>query len=104
MVLHGLANDVGHLVKATVLHFIERVHQAPLNGLQAVFKGGNRPLENNVAGVLQEILAVHAPHPRLYRLNHLCLARKILWSILQKGLVHGVAFLVRHCSGRLYRF
>jgi hypothetical protein len=44
MVLHGLANDVGHLVKATVLHFIKRVHQAPLNGLQAVFKSGNRPL------------------------------------------------------------
>ena len=97
MVLHGLANDVGHLVKATVLHFIKSVHQAPLNGLQTVFKSGNRPLKNNVARVFQKILAVHAPHPRLYRLDHLSLARSILWNILQKWLVHWVTILVRHC-------
>jgi hypothetical protein len=45
---------------APIVHFIQGVQDASLDGLEPVFDRRYRPLQNNVAGVIEEIILVHA--------------------------------------------
>jgi len=59
--LHRLADHVGHLVVAAVVHLEERVQQAALHRLEAVAEVGDGAVEDGVAGVVDEV----APHQRV---------------------------------------
>ena len=104
MVLHRLTDNVGHFVKATVLHLKEGVHQSTLYWLQAVFKGRNRTFQNDVAGIVQEVLAVHAAHSGLHRLDDLTLGHNRIRSAQFKRLIRRGKHLIRHTLGRLFQF
>ena len=58
--LHRGADDVGDLVEAAVVHVPERVEDAALDGLQAVVDVRDRAVEDDVAGVVEEPVAVAA--------------------------------------------
>ena len=59
--LHRLADDVGDLVEAPVVHGVHGGQDAPLHGFEAVAQVGDRPVHDHVAGVLEEV----ALHERL---------------------------------------
>ncbi len=59
MILHGVAHDVGHLVKASVVEGLHRVENAPLHRLEAVFNRGHGALKNHVAGIIKIPAAIH---------------------------------------------
>jgi hypothetical protein len=61
MQLHRLADDVGHLVIAAVVHLEERVEDAALHGLESVAQVGDGAVEDRVARVVHEV----ATHQRL---------------------------------------
>ena len=65
MVAHGGADDVGHLVVPAVVHFPQRVEDAALHRLEAVVDVGHGPVEDDVAGVVEEPGPVVARQRRL---------------------------------------
>ena len=62
MVFHRLTYDVGHFVEAPILHLTHGVHEAALNGFQAIIQARNSALQNDITRVVQEVLAIHATH------------------------------------------
>ena len=62
VVLHRVPDDVGHLVEPPIVHFPQAVKDAALNGLQAIVLVRNGAFENDVAGVIEEIVVVHPPN------------------------------------------
>ena len=58
VVLHRVADDVGHLDEASVVLLVEGVEDAPLDGLEAVLDGGDGAVADRVGGELEEV-AVH---------------------------------------------
>ena len=60
VVLHRLADDTRHLVVAAVVHTPHGVQNTPLHGFQTILHVRNGPFQNNVRGVIQEPVAVHA--------------------------------------------
>ena len=67
--LHRRADDVGDLVEAAVVHVPERVQDAALHRLQAVVDVRHRAVEDDVAGVVEEPVAVGDGERRLFVLN-----------------------------------
>ena len=60
VVLHGLADDVGDLVVAAVVHALHGVQDAALHGLQTVLDMGHGTLQDHVGGIVEEPVLVHA--------------------------------------------
>ena len=58
VILHTLADDIGHLVEALVVHLMQRMQDPPLHRLQPIIKMRNRPLLDGIRGVLDVILVV----------------------------------------------
>ena len=58
--LHGFAHDVGHLVVAPVVHTLHGVQYAALHRLQSVATVWHGTLQDNIRGVVQEPVLVHA--------------------------------------------
>ena len=58
--LHGVADDVCHLVVTSVVHPLHRVKDAALNGLEAVGQMRHSALQNYIRGIVQEPILVHA--------------------------------------------
>jgi hypothetical protein len=56
VVLHRVADDVGHLDEASVVLLVEGVEDAPLDGLEAVLDGGDGAVADGVGCELQEVL------------------------------------------------
>jgi hypothetical protein len=56
MELHRVADHVGDLMEATVVHLEERVEDAALDGLETVVEIGDRAVEDEVARVLDEVI------------------------------------------------
>jgi hypothetical protein len=52
---HGLADDVGHFLETAVIHVVQRLQDAALDRLQAVVYVGDRPLLDNIGGILNEV-------------------------------------------------
>jgi hypothetical protein len=50
-----VAHGVCHLVELAVFHFVERVEDAPLHGLQAVLDVGDGPVFYDVGSVFDEV-------------------------------------------------
>ena len=68
MVLHGLPDDVGHLVVAAVVDGLHGVENTPLHGLQTVLDMGHGAFEDDIRCVIEEPVLVHAcelAHPAL---------------------------------------
>ena len=64
VVLHGVPNHVGHFVEPTVFQFPQRMEQPALHGFETVFQRGNCAFQDDVGGVVQEIILVHGAYPR----------------------------------------
>ena len=60
VVLHGLPDDVGDLVVTAVVDALHGVEDTPLHGLQTVLDMGHGALEDDVRGVVEEPVLVHA--------------------------------------------
>ena len=58
--LHGVAHDVGHLVVASVFHAAHGVQDASLHGFQSVHDVGHGAFQNDVRGIVQKPVLVHA--------------------------------------------
>ena len=63
MILHGRADDVGHLDETPVVLLVQRPEDAPLDRLEAVAQIRNGAVANDVGGVIQKT-AIHAPVQR----------------------------------------
>jgi hypothetical protein len=62
VIFHGVADDVSDFVIATVIEFIHGVEDAPLDGFEAVIDVRDGAFQDNVRGVIHEIVGVHAFH------------------------------------------
>ena len=58
MVLHALADDIGHLVEPAIVHFLHGVQDTALDGLQPILHGGHRSFQDDIAGIVQEPVLV----------------------------------------------
>ena len=59
VVVHRVSDDPGDLVVAAVVDFIHGVEDAALDRLEAVVEVGHRAFEDDVAGVIEEIIGIH---------------------------------------------
>jgi hypothetical protein len=55
MVLHALPYDIGDFVEFTVVFLKERMENAPLYRLEAVFQIGNCPVPDYIGCVFKEV-------------------------------------------------
>jgi len=60
VVLHGVPDDVGHLVVAAVVELFHGMEDTPLHGLEAVHHVGHGPLHDDIRSIVEEPVAVHA--------------------------------------------
>ena len=58
--LHGVAYDVGHFVVTPVVHSLHRMENAALDGLQTVLDVGHGSLKDDIGGIVEEPVLVHA--------------------------------------------
>jgi hypothetical protein len=58
--LHGVAHDVRHLVVASVIEALHRVQDASLHGLQAIVEVRHGTLKDDVRGIVQKPVLIHA--------------------------------------------
>ena len=56
VILHRVANDVGHLVEASVVLLLQRVEDAALHGLEPVVDVRDGALEDDIARIIQKPL------------------------------------------------
>ena len=56
VVLHRVADDVGHLVEASVVLFLQRVEDAALHGLESVVDVRDGAFEDDIARIIQKPL------------------------------------------------
>lgn len=59
VVLHGLSDDICHLIEPSIIHLLHGMHDAALHRFQSIFYCGDGTLENYVAGVVKEPALVH---------------------------------------------
>ena len=62
---HGLAHDAGHFVVASVFHALHDMQYAALHGFQSVFDVGNGTLQNDVGGIVEKPVLIHARELKL---------------------------------------
>jgi hypothetical protein len=73
MVLHRVADDIGHLDEPAVVLFMQGPEDAPLHGLQAVGEVRDGAITDDIAGVIEKA-AVHArvqAHADFFRIERL---------------------------------
>ena len=58
--LHRVADDVGHLVVSAVVEALHRVEDAALHGFEAVAEVRHGAFEDDIGGVVEEPVLVHA--------------------------------------------
>ena len=59
VVLHGVADDVGHLDEFAVVVLVQRMEDPALHRLEAVVQVGDRTVADDVGGVLDEVVVDH---------------------------------------------
>ena len=59
VILHRVADGIGHLVETAIVHLLQGVQDAALDRLQSVVEVRNRPLEDHIGGIIEEVLVVH---------------------------------------------
>ena len=60
MVLHGLSNDVSHLVVAAIIDYLHGMQDATLHRLQSVGQVRHGTLQDDVTRIVEEPVLVHA--------------------------------------------
>ena len=60
VVLHGMADDISDLVETAVVFFLERMKNASLNGLESVINMRDSTFKNDVAGIVEKPVSIHA--------------------------------------------
>src|SRR5690606_24165789 len=81
MILHRISDDIGHFVKASVIHLFKRMHDAALYGLQAVLNARDRPLQDYVGSVLQKPVFVQSVEGNgMHRVSALSVAPSVCSS------------------------
>ena len=58
--LHGMAHDIGHFVVPSIVHALHRVQYTALNRLQTVGDIRHGAFQDNIRGVVEEPVLVHA--------------------------------------------
>ena len=98
--LHRVADDVGHLVKAPVVHFTQAVQDAALDGLQSVVLVWDGTLKDDVARVIEEVVVVHPPNGNdvlhLPRFRGRFVAREFVVALVALVVVN--VFVLTHAS------
>ena len=59
MIVHGVADDVGDLLGASVIYLIQRPEDPPLNRLEAVVDIGDGAGTDDVTCVIEEVAVDH---------------------------------------------
>ena len=62
VILHRVADHVGHLVEPAVVHLPQAVQDATLHRLQSVVLVRDGALEDDVTRVVEEVVVVHPPN------------------------------------------
>jgi len=57
--LHGVADDVGHLVVAAIVELVHGMQDTPLYRFETIFDGGDGPFQDNIRGIIEEIILIH---------------------------------------------
>ena len=60
VILHRLADDVRHFVVLAVIHRLHRMKNTALNRLQTVLNRRDGSLKNDIRGIVQKPVLVHA--------------------------------------------
>ena len=60
VILHRVADDVGHFIEAAVVLFLQRMEDAPLHGLQSIVDVRDGAFKDDVTGILQKPFGIHA--------------------------------------------
>ena len=58
--LHRVSHDIGHLIVAPVVEPLHRVEYAALHGFEAVAEVRHGTLEDNVRGIIEKPVLIHA--------------------------------------------
>jgi hypothetical protein len=62
VILHRVADDVGDLVVTAIFQLIHAVQNAALHGLEAIVNVRHGALQDDVAGVVEEPVAIEIVH------------------------------------------
>ena len=60
MELHGMPDQVGDLMVASIVQIVHGVQQAPLNRLKTIEQSGYSSFEDHIGGIVQEVILIHA--------------------------------------------
>jgi hypothetical protein len=60
MVLHGVPYDVGYLVEAAIIHAFHGMQDPSLHRLQSIDDMRHRPFQDDIGGIINEIVLVHS--------------------------------------------
>jgi hypothetical protein len=82
MVLHGMPDDVRHLVVAAIIEVLHAVQDPPLHRLQSIIQGRYGTLQDHIARIVQEPVPVHTAHTEGARIDRIG-----LW-LQEQGAVH----------------
>ena len=89
--LHGVTDDVGHFVVASIVEAAHRVQNASLHRFQSIVDVGNGTFQDHVRGIIQKPILIHARQV----IGHLRIA-------FHRGLIVGMPRLLL-CLGVLLR-
>ena len=62
MVFHGVADDVGDFVEASVVHPLHGVQDTSLDGFESIVDVRNGAFQNDIGGIVHEVVGIHAFH------------------------------------------
>ena len=62
MEFHRIPDDIGYFIVAPVIQPVHGMQDAALNGLEPVIDFRHGPFQNNVGGVIQKVVGIHAFH------------------------------------------
>ena len=65
MVFHGLADNVGDLMKGTIVFFKQSPQNTALDGLESIVYIGNRAVLDDIGRIFYEILVHHCTQARI---------------------------------------
>ena len=89
MVLHGLSNDVSHLVVAAIIDYLHGMQDATLHRLQSVGQVRHGTLQDDVTRIVEEPVLVHAT--------------QMVYLVI-RGIVIIMGLVAIACSRCLFRF
>ena len=88
VVLHGLTHNIGHLIEAAILNALHSMENTTLHGLKAIIQVGHGTLQDNIRGVVQEPILVHAREPA-----HTILGRGKSIILTTRSISHNLSIL-----------